>query len=294
MESLPVNSKHEAGQALLLVLLSMAVVLTAAMSILSTSITDIAITSREEEALRAFSAAETGIERALITGSSDSGTVGDAKFTATVTTVTGESEFVYPVPISSGESAVVWFVAHDTSGNLVCNSEYPCYSSSSGSIKVCWGQEGTPSGTADTPAIEASVFYTATPGDYSTVQVAREVIDPWADRRSSNNFVATDGVGCTLGETKFAFSKTLNMGDLNVLNYETPNGVQFISLKTIYNTTAQPVGLSAGATLPAQGLLVESTGTSGEANRKVQVFRAYGAPPPIFETALFSATGISQ
>ena len=57
MRNLP---KIESGQALLLVLLGMAVVLTIVLSILSRSVTDIAVTSREEEALRAFSAAEAG------------------------------------------------------------------------------------------------------------------------------------------------------------------------------------------------------------------------------------------
>lgn len=73
----------QSGQALLLVLLSMAVVLTIVLSILSRSVTDIAVTSRDEEALRAFSAAEAGVEQALVAGGG-TGTVGNATFNANV------------------------------------------------------------------------------------------------------------------------------------------------------------------------------------------------------------------
>ena len=60
---------RESGQALLIVVLSLAVVLTVVLSILARSVTDIKLSTGSEESLRAFSAAEAGIERALIAGS---------------------------------------------------------------------------------------------------------------------------------------------------------------------------------------------------------------------------------
>jgi len=89
-------TKHQSGQALLLVLLSMAVVLTIVLSVLSRTITDITITTKEEEALRAFAAAEAGVERALIIGS-NTGEFGDgASFTATISNFGQlQSEYVY-------------------------------------------------------------------------------------------------------------------------------------------------------------------------------------------------------
>ena len=56
----------QSGQALLIVLLSMAVILTVVLSFASKSITEVSITSYEEDALRAFSAAEAGVEKALL------------------------------------------------------------------------------------------------------------------------------------------------------------------------------------------------------------------------------------
>jgi len=61
--------KNQKGQAVLIVLLSLSVVLIVVMFVVSRSITDISLSTKEENSLRAFSAAEAGIERALVIGS---------------------------------------------------------------------------------------------------------------------------------------------------------------------------------------------------------------------------------
>ena len=55
------EKRLQSGQALLIVLLGMAVVLTMVLSVVSRSVTDIQLTTRDDEALRAFSAAEAGV-----------------------------------------------------------------------------------------------------------------------------------------------------------------------------------------------------------------------------------------
>src|SRR3972149_7035843 len=203
--------KRESGQALLLVLLSMAVVLTVVLSILSRSVTDVAVTTREEEALRAFSAAEAGVEQALIIGS-DIGTttIGDASFSADVSSyAVGQQEFANPISVASGESVLFWFVAHDpNTGDMVCNVSYPCFTGSQ--IKVCWGNPGTASDQATTPAIEVSTFYEATPGNPTTMRIARDTSDPNAGRRTGNNFATPDAGTCTVVGEDFQFGKTVN------------------------------------------------------------------------------------
>jgi len=97
------------GQALLIVLLSMSVILSVVLSVVSRSITDISVSTYEEEALRAFSAAEAGIEKALVeqtsvaeqqisTGSAD-------KFKADIVTEAHGKIFNFPQPVKSGETA---------------------------------------------------------------------------------------------------------------------------------------------------------------------------------------------
>ena len=63
-------SRKSSGQAVLLVILGMAVVLTIVLSVVSRSVTDVSVTKVEEDSSKAFSAAEAGIEKLLIGGSS--------------------------------------------------------------------------------------------------------------------------------------------------------------------------------------------------------------------------------
>lgn len=296
MKKLPKTSKYSSGQALLLVLLSMAVVLTIVLSILSRSVTDVAITTRDEDALRAFSAAEAGIERALIIGEDIDDSLGEAEFSADVTEFAeGLKEFVYPIKLLSGEAATIWFVGHDANGNLSCSAEKPCFTGDT--VKICWGEPGTGSGDSATPAIEVSVFYAESPGDYSTIKIARATYDSNGTRRLSNNFDSQDSGDCTVAGSGFEFKKTINLGGLGipagVLTAE--NGLQFARVRIFYNTLiSHPFGVDVSAgdsLLPSQGLEIKSSGLSGEANRKISVFRAFGEPPPIFDAAIFSAGG---
>ena len=57
--------KSELGQALIIILLVMAVGLTMGLAVVSRSVTDIRISQQEEESARAFSAAEAGIRQQL-------------------------------------------------------------------------------------------------------------------------------------------------------------------------------------------------------------------------------------
>ena len=299
MRHLPKNSS---GQALLLVLLSMAVVLTIVLSILSRTVTDIAVTSRGEEALRAFSAAEAGVEQALIVGADIGSTaIGDASFSADVSGfASGSQEFANPVTLAAGESILFWFVAHDPStGSLVCNVSYPCFTGSQ--FKICWGKPGTPAGSATTPAVEISTFYATTPGDYGTVRIARQTADANSLRTATNNFSAPDGATCTIGSDSFAFQKTVDLALLGVPagSYGVQNGLQFVKVRFLYNTDITHnaginVNFAGNTLLPSQGLRIESVGKSGEANRKIDVFQGFGEVPPVFDVAVFSVGGITK
>jgi hypothetical protein len=290
------NSK---GQALLLVLLSMAVILTIVLSILSRSITDVAITTRSEESLRAFSAAEAGVERALIVGSDIGSTeIGDAEFSADVSSFAQDSQdFAHPIKILSGESLPLWFVAHNDDKEMVCSAEFPCFTGDT--VKVCWGEPGTSSAEDSTPAIEVTFFYATTPGDYSTIQVARAAYDPNSTRTSTNNFDSPDLGTCIAGGQDFAFQKTIDLSSLGIpaVSYSTENGLQYAKVRMIYNSSVKhsvgfDVDFAGNSSLPAQGTNIESTGSSGEANRKIEVFRGFGEVPPIFDAAAFSSGGI--
>ncbi len=69
----------------------------------------------------------------------------------------------------------------------------------------------------------------------------------------------------------------------------------------IYNqSVSHEVGISVeipgagNGVLPQQGTVVDSTGTSGEANRKISVFQGFGELPLPFGSVIFSPTGITK
>lgn len=284
------------GQALLIVLLVMAVVLTIALSVVSRSVTDISISKKEDDASRAFSAAEAGIERTLTSGVAvaDQLQSSGGKFTTSIQALaSGGKDFVIPLYLSSGETAPVWLVAHNPSGDLECSSNQ-CYTGQE--IKVCWGLAGSEDNiNAMTPALELAIIYT-TGDSYSTARVARGAYDP--NNTRGNNFDSSGiASGCSISGTNFAFSKTLNLTNLSVTQRSNANqtrGPQMIRARLIYNTDkAHPVGiqLTDSGTLPRQGSKIESTGTAQSATRKIQVYQLYPDLPPVFDFSVFAGTG---
>lgn len=288
------RNKNNSGQALLIVLLSLAVVLTVVLFIISRSITDISISTKEEDSLRAFSAAEAGIERALIIGS-DTGslTIGDATFSADVSSFAQGAQGVnYPFNLRSGEYANFWFVGHNSDGTLGCTTE-PCFRG--GSMKICWGEPGTVSSDAQTPAVEVAVTYAGTAGDYSTLSVARAASDPYTIR--DNNFSDPDTT-CTIDGQSYAFAKNIDFSSLGISNYATDNVLQYATVRMLYNTAAaHRIGIDVSPTsslLPSQGLKVESLGQYADANRKIEAYQLHSQTPMIFNSVVFSSGGVTK
>ena len=287
--------KYESGQALVLVLLSLSVVLTLILYILSRSVTDVAVSSRQEEAVRAFSAAEAGIERSLVTGASYTSPVGigtNATYTTTVSDIAvGGPEIPFPDPISSGDTVTVWFVSHDQFGNLICDGTHPCFTGTA--IEVCWGNPGTTPG-ATSPAIETSVYYDITPGGPWNIQVGRAAVDPYAASRGNSFDSSLDGGTCSIGDQSYAFHKTINFADINIPSgvYNTVNGLQLAQIKMLYNVTPHVIGVKVtGANLPSQGKQIDSSGIAGDSNRRVVVFQGWPEFPFASNTVI-SPNGI--
>lgn len=286
--------RNQHGQALVLVLLSLAVVLTIVLFILARSVTDVAVSSRSEEAVRAFSAAEAGIENALVVGTGTGGqqiTIGNAVYSADVTQQSeGKSDFNYLPPMFSGDAMTAWYVAHLDAGGLGCSdTNHPCFSGNSAS--VCWGTQNSDRSAGTVPAIEVSTFYETTPDDPATIQIKRETADPsTSGRAASTKFDGITATGCTISGTNYAFRKDI---DLSV-----PGGARllFSRVRMFYNTDAAQLGVTvSGGVLPSQGQNIISTGTAGISNRRVEVFQGWPEPPAVFDYALYGGgTGLTK
>lgn len=298
---------NQSGQALLIILLVLAVALTVVLSTASRSVTDIQITSLDEDSLRAFSAAEAGVEEALIQQTGPSGTLANnASYSVDFTTPppTG-NEFAHPSVFKAGESATFWFVSQDGNGNLNCSGD--CLRANR--INLCWGIPGTPGNNNQTPAIELSVFYDinrqgVVNGNFSGVEVAREVYDPWNARPDTVGFTSAGNCSSGIAGQSFAFGSgniNFNPSGLNIdpTCLAAQGCLLMARVKFLYNhTVSHPVAISVnangGTNLPAQGATIESTGTSGDATREINVYQSYGEVPAYFDSAVFSMNDLSK
>ncbi len=271
------NRKNQSGQAVLIVLLSLSVVLIVILYILSRSITDISLSSKEEDSLRAFSAAEAGIERALVIGNNIPSTgLNDATFNATVTGFAqGSTSAVFPIPLKSGESAIFWFIGHNADGTLGCTTE-SCFTGNQ--ARFCWGDDNT----TDNPAVEISIYYKVG----SEYRIHRKMLDPLGGRTSNND---APGINCQINGENFEYNDTYSFAGLSNL--------QFATVKILYNDTiAHKVAIDTLGTgnLPSQGVKVNSNGSFADANRSIEVYQLHPEIPPIFANVLYSGSGITK
>lgn len=297
------------GQALLIVLLVMAVVVTTGLSVISRTISDVTVTTGQEDSLRAFSAAEAGIEEAIVSNLSiddpptekvieSAGEPTEIKYTASVDRFPEAArDYPYPSEIASGETATIWLVEHDDSGNLNYSQSY-----TGNKIDIFWGKPNT----LIKPALEISVLYL----DSATgkLQIGRAIADPESNRTCTsgdeNNCFTFDkqnpphhnqttlGTGTEAKEYRYLLS--LAFRDLDITFNE--DTLIALNIRLLYNSdTKQILGVSgqgAPANLPSQGTAIESVGSSGEAARKVRVYQLYPTTPTIFDSAVFSKSGI--
>ncbi len=252
------KNKKSSGQALLVILLIMAVVLTIGLSTTSRSITDLRISQQTEDAARAFSAAEAGIEQSLSLQQAVSGefTGTGVSYQTAVSDMGAGTEFVFPQEIQVDESQTVYLAEYGPGGVLTQHFTRD-------RLDLCW------SGNA---AIEVSYYYNYNSGGY---KVSRYAVDPDGARREFNHFDPPDSGSCA----GLSHKKTLVF----------PSGTPlFLRLRVLYESAR--VGIVApggiGGQLPSQGSRIESVGTAGKATRKVEVFRSH--PSAIFDYVLYS------
>jgi type II secretory pathway pseudopilin PulG len=299
---------RSSGQALFLVLLLIAVVLTIVLSSLSRSVTEVTVTSRREESLRAFSAAEAGVERALVTGVSevDAPLPNESTYTTTVSGI-AENNTIYNIPdeFLSGDTGVVWFVEYDpATGDISCPPLGDCFTGNG--MEVCWGEPGTDAGSDVTPAIEVTVFYDDSAAkkainqeDFVGVKVVRDTYDPHSVRTLSNFFNIANNGTCDLAGTSYQFSSGfINFDDLGVPCTGDAGCLLQTWIRILYNTsTKHKMGITvaaSGGTLPAQGKKVESTGVAGSSTIELEVYQTFGELPPVFNSVIFSPPGLVQ
>lgn len=259
--------KSQTGQAIILVVLMMVVALTVGLAVSTRTTTDISMSRKLEQSQRAFSAAEAGIEMALLSpGDSSSGEFGTAKYRYVIKD-TGSTDFIFP-GVNANCSGNV---CEDDSFQFLLNDGDSSYGANK--IKIAWGLDNN----ADVPAMEVAVLYQ----ENGTYKLKR-----WTfDRQGRNGFSSIADNPTTIAGTKFKYSTDLE---------DLPAGAELIRGKVFYTKNNQ-VGFKSldGATFPKQGKLIESTGTAEGTTRKIEVFSGSAILPGMFDQAIFSKDNLS-
>ena len=291
------KTKNQPGISAVVVLGVIAVLLTIVVPLISRTVIDLRISRQQEEQARAFSVAETGLERALI-GDLTGQTIDGIQYTVSQETLGGAEngdEYVYPKSIDQNTPATIWLVSHQANGedfdpNAAWNeSLVPIFTGNE--MTVYWGESKTYQDEGEYPALEATLVYK----DGADYKVSRWLFDPVSGRSETGASAAPD-FGGTLWDGEdavdFEWSAVISGMDCdNVTCY-------LLRLRVLYAPgDVHPVGLSYDSDfydLPRQGECYNSLASvldSGISSRveRCLLYRDY---PPVFDFAMYSGGGL--
>lgn len=252
------------GQALVIVLMIMGIVLTVGLSIISRSITEISVSTSSEESAKALEAAEQGIEKSLggiiANGGADSTTVSNATVQIAKATVAGSAGVPFAVPyrLTAGEVATVNLNGYNAN-----------------TIGVCWGDAAI-SPLPSASGLEIMLYY-----NNSGVQMGRTGV--------GQGFTAgNNGGNCPAG---YRFSHSINLSALR-----TGGTNLLLRVRMLYNNAAESILFTpaVGQTIPSQGTDLISTGQSGTSTQKIRAVQLNPDLPLMFDAALFSGGDLVQ
>lgn len=249
-----------------MVLLVLSVALTAGLSLVARTTTDISISQKETESNKAFEAAEAGIEEALkrieegstipnfSISETDLGDIG-ASSEISLSDLSGDNRVIRT--LYSGESATFWLNSFSIDGETFPNDDV---SWSGDTLKICWDDESL-------EKAEAIVYYQEG-GQY----------------KAKRYYEGQENVSCDEG-----FDRGLIIGDLGTNHY-------FVNVH-FYDDQAGSVRFTAaaeGEPLPSQGILISSQGQVSDVSRHLQVIKGWPELPDFFDFVLFSGGDLSK
>lgn len=280
------RQNKEAGQVLLVVVLVMVVALTVGLSVLSRSITDLRNSVDEENSQRAFSAAEAGIEHFLKNTCSGTTrcTVGEgtnnnislgnnATLFAEATPIAGDKFLLNGGAVIAKDDGIdLWLSDYSDDPALMYQNRW------NNNVAIFWGDPSVDD--CDNAAIEVIILSGITTANATSKRVTA---DPCQPRRQTNNFSPSSSGGESVGGVSFRYKMTINIADGLIAR-----------IVPLYKNAQ--IGVSGeGFSLPQQGSVITSTGTSGDTKRKISLVGGYpGLPAEFFQYILFQTCPTSQ
>lgn len=288
--------RKDKGQALLIIILILVVALTIGLSIALRSVTTVRLTTEEQDSQKALAAAEAGIERVLKTGASLSNVTLSNNATirqVDISPISGDEVLINAgLPVVKDDGIDIWFTNYpDYSGSLY-NPNF---------FSLFWGDSNescTPNPGQNMPAAIEVIILS---GSVANPTTTRKVYDPCAAARGNNFNQALDTSNSKVVQgSLFGFRTKPNGNDSlfqDVSNAIIARVVPLYASTRLGISTCNPGGGSCGTCspgstscpLPSQGNKLESTGVSGNTQRKLAVFQGYPKlPSELFQYILFS------
>ena len=256
----------EKGQVVLIVVLVMVVALTVGLSIATRSVTNLRTSTEEISSQQALSAAEAGVEQVLKSSSSiatdtlSNGTT----YKTDISAVSGTSFLLAGGNITAKNDSIdLWLSDYSVDPAKLYANPW------SGSLTVYWGTSST---SCNNAALEIALIT----GPKTSPKVTKYGFDPCSARANSNNLTFVSSSSQSVAGKTFYHNKVITV----------TNGI-IARIVPLYVGTA--IGILGSSALPSQGSIINSTGTSGNTQRKVNVFQGYPKlPSEFFPYGLFS------
>jgi len=294
---------NQKGQVLLILILVMTVGLTIGLSVIQQSLTGVSTTTKLEQSSRALSAAEAGIERALNSGPTGSPTTVNFSENSSGSTTIDSGKIPNPrqaleyPPLAKEDIAQFWLADPNPTLNL---PEFYDPAPPNDKLIAYWGD---PTLTNDKAALELSIIYQDSGSNYVKKQY---FFDPDGTRQTSNNFNnpttygdSTDGCNPTLPSFTISGSPVSYYCKITIIGLNSLVGTGkliMVRARFLYILESQPLAIqpdqNSGSSLPPQATIYTSTGSSGDTQRKVQLFKLDQVVPPYLDYAIFSAGAI--
>jgi type II secretory pathway pseudopilin PulG len=288
------------GQALVVVLLILGVIATVGLSVASRSVTEVRVSTTQEESARALEAAEVGLEKYL--GGLPTPAPGTkvavpninaGYYIPSETTLGDSNSYKVPYPLIEGDVATI-----DMPG---CQASGECTH-----LKVCWGSDNP----AQNRKIEVAYYYVlggGGAGNQGRVAVRRIGFDPAGDWSGfvTGNSIKTDKKCAT--DTTFNYEVEMKLSDEKDVQPENldlalgpfPGGnkLLFVRIRMLGNgATAESLALqiTGSANIPRQGGEVVAVGEAGESVQKIRAKVFLWDLPSMFDSAVFSGTSLTS
>ena len=279
----------KSGQALVAVLMALSILVTVGLSVASRSVTEVGITTSQEESAKALEAAEAGLEKAV--GGTMTGGQGSLSGSGAVYVVTpaptpppgGFKEYIVPFTPMEGETASV-----DMKG-------YTKPTTYKRRIRFCWGVN-----SSNPPvALEVVLYYYHGPNRLS---LGRRIYNP-GNAVSGLNSSVVDSFDHQLSKCPVNFKYTYEEDYSEFMRLPYPANADDdklsyfrIRLYGVQYGKPESVAVAAGngARFSTQYTEFVSVGSAGSATQKIRGVNMNYDVPSIFDAAVFSGTSLEK